>query len=87
MKTAIVHYKFTSSFTLYYYVEKLDKWVWIFYPWSFSETLNGLARQRGGEVIEATINVLRELNASELNLDRHRVKSSLTRCIEKTSRA
>ena len=87
VRTAVIHYKSTSSFIPDYYVEKLDKWVWIFYPWSFSETLYGLARQRSGEVIEAAINVLRELNASELYLDPHRVKASLTRYIEKTSRA
>jgi len=86
VKTAVLHYKATSSFTPDYYVEKLERWAWIFYPWSFSETLYGLARLRGGDIIVEAFNILKELGASELYLDPLKIKSSLERYLEASSR-
>jgi hypoxanthine phosphoribosyltransferase len=86
VKTAVLHYKATSSFTPDYYVEKLERWAWIFYPWSFSETLYGLARLRGGDVVTEAFNILKELGASELYLDPLKIKSSLERYLESSSR-
>lgn len=48
IKTAVLHYKTTSSYIPDYYVEKVEKWVWIFYPWSLSETLYELAKGADG---------------------------------------
>lgn len=45
IKTVVLHYKTSSSFTPDYYVERVERWVWIYYPWSFSETLFELSRQ------------------------------------------
>jgi hypoxanthine phosphoribosyltransferase len=86
VKTAVLHYKATSSFIPDYYVEKLERWAWIFYPWSFSETLYGLARLRGGDIVVEAFNILKELGASELYLDPLKIKSSLERYLESSSR-
>jgi len=66
------------SFTSDYYVEKLEQWAWILYPWSFSETLCGLARLRGGDVVVEAFNTLKGLSVSELYLDPLKIKT-LTR--------
>jgi hypoxanthine phosphoribosyltransferase len=75
VKTAVLHHKATSSFTPDYYVEKLERWAWIFYPWSFSETLYGLARLRGGDIVVEAFNILKELGVSELYLDPLKIKT------------
>ncbi len=61
--TAVLHYKATSSFTPDYYAEKVDEWVWIFYPWSLSETLFELSRiKRGSDhVLDKAMRLIREL--------------------------
>ena len=82
VKTAVLHYKSTSTFVPDYYVEKLEKWAWVFYPWSFSETLFGLARLRGGDVVESAFAILRDLGASELYIDPLRIKASLSRYLK-----
>ncbi|MCC6041446.1 MAG: phosphoribosyltransferase [Desulfurococcaceae archaeon] len=79
VKTAVLHYKSTSAYKPDYYVEKLEKWVWIFYPWSFSETLFGLAKLRGGDIVESAFTILRDLRASELYMDPIRIKASLSK--------
>ncbi|ADV64875.1 phosphoribosyltransferase [Desulfurococcus mucosus] len=79
VETAVLHYKSSSSFKPDYYAEKVDEWAWIFYPWSFSETLYGLAKTRGGDIYEEAFRVLREVNATELYLDPHRIRESLKR--------
>jgi len=78
VKTAVLHYKTSSSFIPDYYVERVEKWVWIYYPWSFSETLFELARQEdSNNILEKAFEILRKLNASELYLDPHRISNSL----------
>ena len=78
IKTAVLHYKTSSSFIPDYYVERVEKWVWIYYPWSFSETLFELARQEDNNKIpEKAFEILRKLNASELYLDPQRISESL----------
>ena len=55
VRTSVVHLKPTSSVIPEYYVEKLDRWVWVFYPWSTAETLISLAHRelgRGADVGE-----------------------------------
>lgn len=79
VKTAVLHYKSTSRFKPDYYVEKLDEWVWIFYPWSFIETLYGLSIKKKGDVFENSMKILREVNANEIYLDPIRIKHSLLR--------
>ncbi|MEM2005057.1 MAG: phosphoribosyltransferase [Zestosphaera sp.] len=84
VKTAVLHYKTSSSLKPDYYVELVEKWVWIYYPWSFSETLFELARQKDGDaVIAGAFDMLKELNASELYLDPQRISDSLGRYIRK----
>lgn len=77
-KTAVLHYKTSSSFVPDYYVERVERWVWIYYPWSFSETLFELARQEDeNKILEKAFEILRKLNASELYLDPQRISESL----------
>lgn len=49
VKTAVLHLKPSSVLVPDYYVLKLNKWVWIFYPWSLVETLFALAYKELGE--------------------------------------
>lgn len=79
IKTAVLHYKTTSSFVPDFYVEKLEEWVWIYYPWSLSETLYALAKVKGGDIAENAMEVLREIGAVELYLDPLRILESLKR--------
>ncbi len=37
VKTAVLHLKSTSSFVPDFYMERLEDWVWISYPWSTCE--------------------------------------------------
>lgn len=48
VRTAVIHLKPTSVVVPDYYAEKLDKWVWIFYPWSLVETVVSLAYRELG---------------------------------------
>ena len=48
VRTSVLHLKPTSSVVPDYYVERLDRWVWVFYPWSTAETLISLAHRELG---------------------------------------
>lgn len=48
VRSAVLHLKPSSVYTPDYYVEKLGRWVWIFYPWSLVETLYALAHRELG---------------------------------------
>ncbi len=64
VKTAVLHYKARSSFEPDYYVEKMSGWAWIFYPWSLTETLIGLAVRESGinnNAIDKALELAREL--------------------------
>jgi hypothetical protein len=37
VKTAVLHYKKTSTFKPDYYAEEMEEWQWIVYPWSIYE--------------------------------------------------
>ena len=64
VKTGVLHYKSRSVFKPDYYVEYVRDWVWIFYPWSLSETLYSLAiARRDGESFNETVkDILKNLN-------------------------
>lgn len=79
VKTAVLHYKSRSSFIPDFYVEKLDEWAWIYYPWSFSETLYSLAKMREGDLVRNAMEIIREINAIELYLDPLRIIESIKR--------
>ncbi|MEM1618999.1 MAG: phosphoribosyltransferase [Desulfurococcaceae archaeon] len=79
VKTAVLHYKSTSTFKPDYYVEKLEEWAWIFYPWSLVETLYSLARMEGENVVDNAMMVLKKLGAVELYLDPLRLIESVKR--------
>ncbi|MEM2025334.1 MAG: phosphoribosyltransferase [Desulfurococcaceae archaeon] len=79
VKTAVLHYKSSSSFIPDYYVERFNEWVWIYYPWSLSETLYDVARKRAGDVVENSLKILKEISAVELYLDPMRIKESILR--------
>jgi len=83
VKAATLHYKLRSKFIPDFYVEKVKKWVWIFYPWSFSETLFGLAKMRGyKDVIHGASEIIRELRIKEVLIDSESLKLSLKAYLE-----
>lgn len=45
IKTAVIHLKTTSMFLPDYYVEKIEEWVWISYPWSRYEDYREFKRR------------------------------------------
>lgn len=45
IRTAVLHVKSTTQYLPDYYVEFIEKWKWIFYPWSVIETLYSLAQR------------------------------------------
>ncbi len=77
IETAVLHYKTTSSFIPNHYVEKVEHWVWIFYPWSFSETLFELSRRKRGELIRSAKELLRDLGVEDVYLDDTHMSESL----------
>lgn len=77
--TGVIHYKSTSSFRPDLYAERVKGWAWIFYPWSFSETLYGLASREGGDVVERAFRLLSEVDAGEIYVDPLRIRASLER--------
>lgn len=79
VKTAVLHYKSTSEFKPDYFVEKLEEWAWIFYPWSLGETLYSLAKMKSEDIVSSAMEILRELNAVELYLDPLRLLESVKR--------
>lgn len=79
IKTGVLHFKARSTFVPDFYVEKLEEWVWIYYPWSFSETLYSLAKMRNGDLLKNVMEVIKEINAVELYLDPLRIIESIKR--------
>ncbi len=78
LKTATLHYKVRSKLVPDYYVEKVEKWVWIFYPWSFSETIYSLAKSRSpNNVVNIASEIIRQLGIKEVPLTPKCLKNSL----------
>lgn len=48
VRSAVLHLKPNSVITPDYFAERLDRWLWIFYPWSVVETLVALAYKELG---------------------------------------
>lgn len=61
VKTGVLHYKLTSIHKPDYYVEEIKEWVWIFYPWSLSETLYGLMIKSSDLSIDSMNNLIEKL--------------------------
>jgi len=69
IRTAVVHLKPTSRHKPSYYAESLDRWLWIFYPWSLVETVFALAvRELGGRAPREAIEERVEQIAKSLGL-------------------
>ncbi len=66
VKTAVLHVKPTTIYVPDYYVEKLDEWIWIFYPWSLIETLYNLATSRGNNVWDGVEEVIEEIGLRDI---------------------
>jgi len=78
IKTATLHYKVRSIIVPDFYVKKLEKWVWIFYPWSLCETLYSLAKSRNkGNVFNTALNIIEELKISDVPMSSEGLRSSL----------
>ncbi len=78
VRTSVLHLKPTSTVVPDYYVEKLERWVWVFYPWSTAETLISLAHRelgRGADVGEI-------LRVAEAIAERLKVKEPVRSILE-----
>jgi len=70
VKTAVLHYKTRSKLTPDYYVVKLEKWVWVLYPWSLAETLYGLAVIAGcANPVEKALEIAREIGIGAVDAE------------------
>lgn len=45
IRTAVIHYKKTSSFIPDYYARRMIKWRWIIYPWAAAEDISEFIKQ------------------------------------------
>jgi hypoxanthine phosphoribosyltransferase len=45
VRTAVLHYKKTSSFMPDYYASRMVKWRWIIYPWAAAEDISQFIKQ------------------------------------------
>ncbi len=45
IRTAVMHHKIVSHFSVDYYAGKIIKWRWIIYPWAMTEDITSLLRQ------------------------------------------
>ncbi len=86
VKSAVLHYKLTSSLRPDYYVEVVKEWVWIFYPWSFSETLYSLAKREGGDVLESALRIALRVGAEVDMLGAEALKLSLMEYVRRDQR-
>ncbi len=82
VRTAVLHYKLTSSLRPDYYVEEVRKWVWIFYPWSLSETLYELVRSsKGGTdanaLVKGALDLMNRLGVNDAPIDPKYLEKSL----------
>jgi hypoxanthine phosphoribosyltransferase len=90
VKTAVLHLKSSSTLIPDYYAVKLEKWVWIFYPWSLAETLFALAYRELGP--SANVNdIIKEIErlVDFLDIEFYRrdvVETALKYYIKKKSR-
>jgi len=90
VKTAVLHLKSSSTLIPDYYAVKLEKWVWIFYPWSLAETLFALAYRELGS--SANVNdIIKEIErlVDFLDIEFYRrdvVETALKYYIKKKSR-
>ena len=44
-RTAVMHFKKTSSFTPDYYADRMIKWRWIIYPWAAAEDISEFIKE------------------------------------------
>jgi len=73
VKTAVLHLKSSSIVIPDYYAVKLDKWVWIFYPWSLAETLFSLAyRELGNKANREDVIAVIEQLVETLDVEHYR---------------
>jgi hypoxanthine phosphoribosyltransferase len=63
IRTAVMHYKKTSSFIPDYYAGRMIKWRWIIYPWAAAEDISEFIRQM--QPGAATIEEIREILARD----------------------
>ncbi|MDL5504190.1 MAG: phosphoribosyltransferase family protein, partial [Candidatus Methanoperedens sp.] len=45
IRTAVVHYKTSSTVVPDYWGKELEEWNWIIYPWAFYEDLAGFVKK------------------------------------------
>uniref|UniRef100_A0A7C2ZM73 Phosphoribosyltransferase n=1 Tax=Ignisphaera aggregans TaxID=334771 RepID=A0A7C2ZM73_9CREN len=87
VKTAVLHLKSSSGLLPDYYAAKLEKWVWIFYPWSLAETLFALAyRELGASASKEDLLRKIEQLVESLEIEHYRrdvIESALTFYIKK----
>ena len=50
IRTAVIHHKIVSHFSVDYYAAKIIKWRWIIYPWAVTEDITSLLQQVSTEL-------------------------------------
>ena len=63
IRTAVMHYKKTSSFIPDYYARRMIKWRWIIYPWAAAEDISEFIKQMQPK--PETIGEIREILARD----------------------
>ncbi len=88
IKTATLHYKASSSLVPDYYARKLYEWVWIFYPWSLSETLYELSIKEGdsASLLDNALRIMEKLKVDQGLIDNEHLSKSLNIYLRRFSR-
>lgn len=79
VKTGVLHYKLTSIHKPDFYVEEVKEWVWIFYPWSLSETLYGLLVKTGDLSSESIDRLIEKIGVEKNYIDHDHLIKSINR--------
>ncbi|RLI90346.1 MAG: phosphoribosyltransferase, partial [Candidatus Altiarchaeales archaeon] len=45
VKTATLMHKSTSDFEPDFYAEKIERWIWVIFPWNFNEDVGNLIKR------------------------------------------
>ncbi len=66
LRTAVLHVKPKSVYVPDFYVEKLDEWLWIIYPWTIFEVLKTLGMESGIRDPKKLLGKLNKLTSSSI---------------------
>lgn len=93
VRTAVLHVKPTSKYMPNYYVDKLNEWMWIIYPWTTCEVISSIiykelgcnALKLGGDELLMKFNELTGVDISNTTY-RNLINIALRRYLDKLCR-